>query len=466
MSRPRRAAGALLPAAVALVAGLALVLPVPSAAAAQSGPGARRAALAGSAGLAMEARYEVDVDLRWATRRVRVDTLIALRNTSAAPVRQVHLNTVAARLGGLSLLATEVDGVPVAATVDDQTISLPLPAPLEVEGEALLRVAYRARLRTTTAGRDHLFSQHGGVVQMYRFIPWLSRRAPFGPSTNGDPFVTPVSPSVKVTLRADRPLVWATSGQRAPDPKAARRSSASRRPAGGTAETWVARDVREFNVAASPAYRVTRGRSLDGETRIFAYTVREDGRRWLALARDHLARFERLLVPYPYPVYRLAETAAPTALESPALSLIPRGRPASNQEYLIAHETAHQWFYALVGNDQVTDAFADEALADFLARHVLRQQRGSRCPPDRLDRSIHRYSRACYYETIYIQGAGFLDGLRRDMGSRPFWGALRAYARDNRFGLAGDLPLLEAFRARFGDGVLPRFRERFPSLYR
>jgi hypothetical protein len=435
--------------AAALVLGLGLVLP--------AAQGAEAARGGGRSSFRMEARYEVDVRLDWGTRWVRVNARIALRNTSGGPIDQVHLNTVAARLGSLRLRAARVDGVPVTPVVDDQTITLPLPAPLAEEGETMLQVVYRARLRTTTGGRDHLFSQRGGVAQLYRFIPWLSRRTPSGPSTNGDPFVTPASPSARVTLSADRPMVWATSGRRVAGP--------TRLAAGGESQTFVARDVREFNVAASPGFRVTSGRSTDGETRILVYTLLEDGPRWLQLARRELERYERLLVPYPYPVYRVAETAGPIALESPALVWIPRGLSDRDDEYLIAHETAHQWFYALVGNDQVTDSFADEAVADFLARHVLGRRRASRCPADRLDRNIHRYSKACYYETIYIQGAGFLDGLRRDFGARGFWAALRTYAADNRFDVSSDRRLLEAFRARFGDAVLPRYRERFPRLY-
>ena len=49
---------------------------------------------------------------------------------------------------------------------------------------------------------------------------------------------------------------------------------------------------------------------------------------------------------------------------------------SSNLRYLAAHETAHQWFYGLVGNDQSSQPFADEAAADFVARSVLGMRRG------------------------------------------------------------------------------------------
>ncbi len=92
---------------------------------------------------------------------------------------------------------------------------------------------------------------------------------------------------------------------------------------------------------------------------------------------------------------------------------------SANLSYLVHHETGHQWFYGIVGNDQANEPFTDEAVTDFLARYVLGQQRASRCSTARLDLSIYRTRSACYYEIVYIQGGNFLDDLRRTMGNRP-----------------------------------------------
>lgn len=399
----------------------------------------------------LQATYEAGVHLAWKQRRVEVSTIITLRNSSAGPVGRIHLNTLAARLGDMELLEVSVDGAPVDHAVRGQTLTLQLAEPLPEDGEAEVRVSYRATIGTSTLGRDHLWTVSGGVARLYRVIPWPSRRVRFGPSRHGEPFVTPTSPALRVTLSASRPVVWATSGRRI--------SRADGR------EVVVIRGARDFAIAASPAYGTLRGMSRDGQTRIIVHTIREDPRLWLRLARRELARFEKRLGEYPYRTFRIAEIDRPTAMESAALVWLPRGRSRSNYAYLMAHETAHQWFYGIVGNDGERDAFADEAVADFLARHALGILRDSRCSRDRLDRSIHAYSHACYYETIYIQGGRFLDSLRRDFGAAGFWRALRAYLRDHRFEVAGNARLLEALRAQLGDGVLARYRKRFPSLY-
>jgi hypothetical protein len=411
------------------------------------------AAVSAATSYDLEGRYTVGVHLDWDTRWVDVTTTIALRNTSGRTIDRLELNTVAAKLGGMKNLRARVNGSKVGATKTGQTLIVPLGFDLAAGEAASVFVGYRARLSTRAGGRSYFFAKLGGVAQLYRFIPWVSRRIPFGSSNHGEQFVTPVSPRVEVTVSADRKLVWATSGRQIKklSPRQFR---------------YVATDVRDFNIAASPSYRTVTGMAGNGTTKIFAHTRKHDGKRLIRLAREELARYAALTgVPYAHDTYRIAETGGGLAMESPALIWIPASRPAVDHPYLVSHETAHQWWYSTVGNDQSTDAFADEALADYFSRKKHLSIRSSRCPTDRLDRETQAYSDSCYFEVVYVQGARFLDKLRRDYGSDKFKAAVRAYTRDNRGDVANNARLLEAFRARMGNGVLPRYRSRFPSIY-
>ena len=100
----------------------------------------------------------------------------------------------------------------------------------------------------------------------------------------------------------------------------------------------------------------------------------------MAAAKRRSDREAALLGSYPYRTYDLAQTAGGYGMESPGLTWIPTG--AGSLPYLVAHETAHQWFYGIVGNDQARQPFADEAAADFVARYVtgLRRRRAARRP--------------------------------------------------------------------------------------
>jgi sporulation protein YlmC with PRC-barrel domain len=381
-----------------------------------------------------------------------VRTSIDLVNTSGGSVGLVRLNTIAAKLGNMKDLKVKVDGAKVSARRSGQTILVPFRTALAPGQGTTVSVAYKARLTTTTSGRRYLFAKLGGVAQIYRFIPWLSRKIAFGSGNHGEPFLTPVSPRVDVEVSADRKLVWATTGRRIGKVDA-------------RTFRFVATDVRDFNIAASPGYR-TQKRSYKGRTTVVAYTRSGNGKRMVALARKELARYEaKTGVKYPHATYAIAETGGGLAMESPALIWIPRSRPASDHPYLISHETAHQWWYSTVGNDQSTSAFADEAMADYFSRKAHLSIRSSRCKTDRLDREIRAYSDYCYFEVVYVQGARFLENLRKDFGDARFKAAIRRYAKDNRFKISSNVRLLEAFRAEMGDRVLKRYRKRFPSLY-
>ena len=153
-------------------------------------------------------------------------------------------------------------------------------------------------------------------------------------------------------------------------------------------------------------------------------------------------------------------------MESPGLIWIPPGTARANLRYLAAHETAHQWFYGIVGNDQSAAPFADEAAADFAARFILGLRRSSRCAKATLDRSIYEYSAACYYEKIYIQGGNLLDDARRRMGSTAFWAALRGYVAANRNRIVTTATLLHALDAGTSlDLGRTLFGPRFPRIY-
>jgi hypothetical protein len=152
-------------------------------------------------------------------------------------------------------------------------------------------------------------------------------------------------------------------------------------------------------------------------------------------------------------------------MESPKLIWVPSGVASSNLRYLVTHETAHQWFYGIVGSNQPYEPYTDEAAADFLARYVLSLRRSSGCATARLDLSIYRYSSACYYEVIYIQGGNFLDDIRRTIGATAFWNGLRGYVAANRFGIVTTKTLLDTLDNATPQDLVPRYRPRFPRIY-
>ncbi|HSL34923.1 MAG TPA: hypothetical protein VK871_14820 [Candidatus Limnocylindrales bacterium] len=396
----------------------------------------------------LTAEYDVALALGFGSRSFRVDAIMTIRNDSAEPIDRVELNTAAARLGAMKLGAVTVQGRSVKASVDDQTIVVPLGGVLGVGQSVQVRVGYSATLRSNVTGSNWLFTRTNGIVNAYRWLPWVSRRVAFDRPNHGDPFVTPVSPRVRVAITSDRALVFATTGERVA--------------ASGLRQTFEARDVRDFTFTAAPDYRTVSSTVGDTTIRVY-YRPGGPAQSILSAAKNAIAKMEPLVGQYPYPTYDLAQTAGGYGMEAPGMTWIPTG--AGNLSYLVTHETGHQWFYGVVGNDQASEPFTDEALTDMLARYVLGQRRASRCSTARLDLSIYRYSSACYYEIIYIQGGNFLDDIRKDMGTTAYWRAIRDYAAANRFKLAATKTLLETLDDHTTLNLAKRYGSRFPSLY-
>jgi hypothetical protein len=400
----------------------------------------------------LSATYSVGLTLSYSNRWFAANTIAQITNTSGGPIDRVELNTIAARLGGMSLRAVSVDGKTVRGRISDQTVIVPLGGILPAGESVRVRVHYLARLRSSLSGSNWLFTKANGIVDAYRWIPWVSRVTAFTRPNHGDPFVTPTSPEVAVTIKADRRLVVASTADRV---------SVS---TDGLTQRFVARNVRDVTITAAPDFRTTT--VLVGTTKV-RYYYRSSANRALIVdaAADAFRSMRSRLGTYPYPIYKVVQSAGGYGMESPGLTWIPYGVGRANIRYLVAHETAHQWFYGLVGNDQARQPFADEAVADFVARDVTGTRRASRCSTGRLDRSIYSYTAACYYEIVYIQGGNLLHQARNRMGSTLFYATLKQYVADRRYGMSSNKTLLQALDAATPVNLSTMFAPRFPSLY-
>ena len=90
----------------------------------------------------------------------------------------------------------------------------------------------------------------------------------------------------------------------------------------------------------------------------------------LKTAREALRFYEDWLGPYPWETLTIIELPFPMGgMEYQGLVMITDAYAARNDDVSLAvslaHELAHQWFYALVGSDQVNEPWQDEALSEY-----------------------------------------------------------------------------------------------------
>ena len=162
-----------------------------------------------------------------------------------------------------------------------------------------------------------------------------------------------------------------------------------------------------------------------------------------------------ILGPYPYRELDLVDAPhAFAGIEYPGLVFI--GTMGTNWVTLpTTHEVAHQWFYALLGNDQIREPWLDEALATFATALYYERSAGLgqgtgylsdiratlRTHPDStqpIGLDVGEYENDSDYVTfVYLKGALFLEALRNKMGTYRFEHFLSTLYSQYRYDVLG-----------------------------
>jgi hypothetical protein len=189
-------------------------------------------------------------------------------------------------------------------------------------------------------------------------------------------------------------------------------------------------------------------RTSAGSVEVLAYTRpgHEDQAAAVAkTAAQVLDIYSRTYGEYPHSRLTVLESDLSDGMEFDGLVLLnPNLFPyytGDGKDYLTmitAHETAHQWWYGLVGNDQAMDPWLDEAFATYSELLFYDTfypgntdwwwyTRVNRYPSNQcVDLSIYDFSTfRSYVDAVYLRGATLLDTLRLRMGDPPFWSGMR-----------------------------------------
>lgn len=186
----------------------------------------------------------------------------------------------------------------------------------------------------------------------------------------GDPFVSDCA-NYEVILAAPAGYACAASARPAMETMAD----------GSVRYTMQGDAMRDFAFALSASWQ-TAQKSVNGVT-VTAYAGdQKAASRAAGYAAEALKIYARLYGAYAYDQLTVCEADFPLGgMEYPGLIFIGRDWMAESQadslELMLAHETAHQWFYALVGSDQVTDAWQDEALCEYAMLRYVRKKYGA-----------------------------------------------------------------------------------------
>jgi hypothetical protein len=377
--------------------------------------------------------------------------------------------------GSMTIERVVLNGAPVETALEAQDSALRVPLdPALAPGEVTdLTLWFQDTLPTDTDAGYGLYAYVDDVYALAGFYPtipvyddegWNVEVAPpYGDAT----FTDVAFYQVRLTVPAELTVV--TSG-----------STLETSESGNRTRTWLAvgGPMRDFYVAMSADYEVV-SQEVDG-TLVNSYyrsSQAAGGRLALGYAADALHVFSERFGPYPYT--ELDVVATPTnagGIEYPGAIVVAQ-RLYDDEgvffEMATAHEVAHQWWYGLVGNDQLDEPWLDEALtnysaylyyeemagsstADFIKEHVFEEPYRTAQEDDR-DRAVAgpvaSFSERDYGTIVYGKGPLFFDALRAQLGDDAFFAALQAYLEAHRYGIAYPDDLVAAFEETSGQQI-------------
>ncbi len=199
-------------------------------------------------------------------------------------------------------------------------------------------------------------------------------------------------------------------------------------------------------------------------------------------AVQSLGYFHRTYGAYPYTEYDVVRTGgAFNGMEYPGLVFVDGNHFTRENQFgtaVVAHETAHQWFYGLVGNDQIGEAWLDEGLTEYAALSFLhkayprlaeeriarRQMRGTVTADSYAADGLRPWQPVqefpdlySYSDLVYSRGFSMLWTLREAWGEDQVDEALRRYVSKHRYGVATGKELIAEFSQIAGEDATPYF---------
>ena len=378
-----------------------------------------------------------------------------------------------ASYGGIEV--HEVDGAAGfrVAGEDENILEVTLAGPLYPDERAALTMSFTV----TLAQIDHRLGVGENAVTLTGFYPVLC--ACGGTQEHvyaalGDPFVSECADyEVTFTLPESYGVAYTGAGERTvSDGKAAYHVRA--------------KGVRDFAMVCSEHFQVLEG-SADGIPVTYYYLDDGAPETTLAAACQSLSYYGASFGEYAYAQYTVVETDFPYGgMEYPMLSMIANDLREEEVPLVVAHETAHQWWYAMVGSDQFCEAWQDEGLAEFSAALFLQAHpeygmtyedcvaasensyraffsvwsQVSEGENTAMRRPLTDFSGEYEYRNVvYDKGLILFDRLYDLLGERKTLAALRDYAKAYAGKIAPSEALIACFaqRGAYAEGIFTSF---------
>ncbi len=263
---------------------------------------------------------------------------------------------------------------------------------------------------------------------------------------NGDPFYSDVA-DYTVNFICEEEYVVASSG----------RVVKSNKANGKVANTYKIENARSFAMVLCKDFECVTKKAGNVEINYYYYNDQAP-QNSLRYAEESMNYFNNTFGAYPYDIYSVVQTEfVQGGMEFPALVMISDELEERAYGEVIVHETAHQWWQTTIGNNEIKYGFLDEGLAEYSV--VLFYENHPSYGLDRetliassektykmfcsvydklfgkvdtsMLRALNEYSGEYEYVNIaYVKPCIMYDTLRKTIGDKRFFSALRSYYKN------------------------------------
>jgi hypothetical protein len=386
--------------------------------------------------------YLIYAALDYANHRVEVDELIAYPNQTGAALNGLTLVAEPNLwLNCFNIQSVTVNGAEVKTySLASHQLQVILPGPLMPGETATLGLTFALKLPQKS--QEQIFGYSASQTNLVHWFPFV---APYDagagwlihePWAWGEHLVYDAA-DFEVNLKIANPdtgVIVAASAPAEPN---------------GEWTRYRLQKARTFALSASP-YFITQSGNVGGIAITSYFFEGHEQAGSAALSEIGLAvnLFISLFGKPPYKSLSIVETYFLDGMEFDGLIYLSRnfydaydGTSQNNLTTIGVHETAHQWWFGMVGSDQALEPWLDEALATYSERLFYENTYPGLVswwwnyrvryyePVGYIDTSIYNGGRfRTYTNQVYLVGAYFLEALRQRIGDEAFFAFLRDYA--------------------------------------
>lgn len=378
-----------------------------------------------------------------------------------------------------------VDGTAIAPVlqVQDTALKVPLSKPLAPGAGISIQLTLTATIPRNSRGHYADFTAYDTVTTMPSALPLI-------PAYDAKGWHIELPPGYGDLVYADVSLYLVTITVPSKMNVIASGSTIDTKDNGNGTSTWriAGAPMRDFDINVTD--RLQHVSTSIGDVTLNSWYESADttaGANALKYASDAFRSFQTHFGAYPYKELDVVETPTTAGgIEYPGVIVVAnslyRGTNPGQREFFefaTAHEVAHQWWYGLVGDDQVNAPWVDEATAQYstlvywedvhgqaAAQAVVRQQ--FQGPYDRaksqghdaaVNQPVSAFDEADYSAIVYGKGPLFYDAIRKAMGNDKFFQFLQAYYSQFRYKIAAPEDILKTAETTCGCSLQDEYKQ-------